>query len=433
MVKTSLPATRFYGWYVVGLLALAHLVSFIDRFLMSLVLVPLKQDFNLTDTELGLLHGTGFAILYAVAAIPLGHLADISHRRNLIVGGLLVWSAATAACGLSGDFPTLFAARIGVGLGEAALVPAAMLLITAYIHRDHLARAVSVFTSGAVLGHGVALIGGGAVLAWLVSQNGLTLPYFGVLRPWQGLFVLAAIPGLVLAVVMFTIREPMRASRTKPRIGAALDYAGGHRMAYGTHFLAAACVIALVQSFAAWAPTFYVRFFDMTVAQSGWTVGLLVLITGVSGNLSGGFLTDRLHKMGLGAAPGVVIMGMVLLAVPCAILFCTTRVLSLSLVAYGALNFCLSAASPAGLAGVQMLTPSHLRGVISAAFLCIITFFAVGLGPLMIGVVTDRVFGDEQALYLSLLSVSIVLSIIGVGAAGLGRRSTSRAYALVTD
>jgi len=131
-----------YAWYVAGLLSLAHLVSFLDRFVMGLVLVPVKLEFGLSDTQLGLLHGTGFVILYTLAALPLGRLADRSNRRNLIIGGIILWSLATAWSGLANSFSTLFAARVGVGFGEAALLPAAMSLLAAYFGREKLGRAV---------------------------------------------------------------------------------------------------------------------------------------------------------------------------------------------------------------------------------------------------------------------------------------------------
>jgi MFS family permease len=162
-----------YAWYVALLLAAAHLISFIDRFLMSLVMEPLKADMSLSDTQLGLLQGTGFVILYTVAAVPLGLLADRLNRRNLIIAGITIWSVATGLCGLASSFGSLFLARLGVGFGEAALVPAAMSLLAAYFPRRQLGRAVSLFTTGASLGKSAALIGGGAVLAALTVSGGL--------------------------------------------------------------------------------------------------------------------------------------------------------------------------------------------------------------------------------------------------------------------
>ena len=222
-----------YAWYVAILLAAAHLVSFVDRFVMSLVMEPLKADLGLSDFQLGLLQGTGFVILYTLVALPLGLMADRVNRRNLIVAGIVLWSLATGLCGLAYSFGSLFLARIGVGFGEAALVPAAMSLLAAYFPRRQLGRAVSLFTTGASLGKSTALIGGGAVLAMLVAAGGLTLPGIGRLVPWQGTFVVMAVPGFLLAALLLTLREPPRPAVTtiRPGFATALASVGAHRRA----------------------------------------------------------------------------------------------------------------------------------------------------------------------------------------------------------
>jgi len=417
-----------YAWYVVILLSAAHLVSFVDRFVMSLVLTPLKVEFGLTDTQLGLLHGTGFVILYTVAAVPLGWLADIANRRNIIMGGLIFWSIATAACGLSWSFGSLFAARVGVGLGEAALVPAAMSLIAAYVRREQIGRAVSIFTTGASLGKSFALIVGGAVLAALTLRGGMELPGFGHITPWAGVFVLAALMGVALALLFLTVKEPPRIatiSKTSS-LAAAFSHIGHYKLAYLSHTAAAACVIALVQGLAAWAPTFYARMFDMTPAGAGVLVGSVVLVAGPLGGLSSGWLVDRLQSRDVRGAPGLVMALSLASSIPIAFVFAFSRDFSLSVAAYGALSFCLTAGAPPGLAGTQIITPERLRGVVSALFLCVVTFFAVGFGPTLIGLVTDSVFGDPKLLNLSLLCVITCIGALGMIIAWISRTPTSR-------
>lgn len=422
------PSRPAYAWYVVFLLALGHLVSFIDRFVMSLVLTPLKQDFALSDTQLGLLHGTGFVILYTVAAVPLGRLADVANRRNIIIAGLAFWSIATAACGLATSFGSLFAARIGVGLGEAALVPAAMSLIAAYVRRDQIGKAVSIFTTGATLGKSVALIVGGFILGWLTLRGGLRLPGVGVLPPWGGVFVIAAIPGLLLALLFLTVREPPRSgpAHRRPGLGEAFAHMRAHRSAYVLHIVAAACVVALVQGVAAWAPTFYTRMFGMTPAAAGVLVGSLFLFVGPGANLFAGWLLDRLQSRGVKWAPGLIMSVSLAAAIPCAIAFAFIRNFELSLVAYVAVSACMGAGSAPSLAGLQLMTPERLRGVASALFLAVVTFVAIGFGPTLIGYITDEVFGDPGSLNLSLLTIIAVLGAIGSVAAWFSRGPASR-------
>ncbi|KPF81881.1 MFS transporter [alpha proteobacterium AAP38] len=411
----SLRKDSTYAWYVAMLLSVAHLISFVDRFVMSLVLVPIKTELLLSDTQLGLLHGTGFVILYTVAAIPLGWMADRANRRNIIVGGILVWSLATAACGLATSFNSLFLARIAVGFGEAALVPAAMSLIAAYFTRSKLSRAVSTFTMGASLGKSVALIVGGLILAWLTARGGAMLPGWGQLSPWQALFIAAAAPGVLVALLLLTVREPARPTSAvaKPGLREVFTHIGRYRAAYLLHTAAAASAILLVQSYAAWSPTFYIRNFGMTPAEAGYLVGMVVLVAGPVGHLTGGYLTDRLQARGVAGAPGLVIGGVLLLSLPLAVLFCTTDNKALSLLSYALLNVTITAAAPPGLSGIQLLTPERLRGVTSACFMAAVTFSAIGMGPASIGIFTDRVFGDDKALGSSLLLASFIFGLAG--------------------
>lgn len=422
-------AAGVYAWYVAFLLATAHLVSFIDRFLMSLLMEPLKADLGLSDTQLGLLQGTGFVVLYTVVAVPLGLMADRVNRRNLIVAGILLWSIATGLCGLADSFGSLFLARVGVGFGEAALVPAAMSLLAAFFPRRQLGRAVSIFTTGASLGKSAALIGGGAVLALFTAGGGRGLPGFAALAPWQATFIVMAVPGILLAaLLLMTLREPARAETTvvRPGLATALAYVRLHRRAYATHAGASALVVLLIQSLAAWSTSFYVRFFDMTPPQAGLLVGGVILVAAPLGHLCGGALTDFCQSRGVQAPAAPVIMLGLLGAIPCALLFGTTRSLPLSLVAYGLTNFSLTLAAPASLAGMQMLTPDRLRGVVTSIFLAFTTFVGIGLGPALIGVLTDRLFNDPKALDQALMLAVTVFAVAGTLLAIASRKPFAR-------
>ncbi|WP_439468061.1 MFS transporter [Blastomonas fulva] len=431
LVQPSSVTGGWYPWYVAGLLAMAHLVSFVDRFVLSLVMEPLKLDLGISDTELGLLQGTGFVILYVVVAVPLGRMADQVNRRNLIVIGIVLWSIATALCGLADSFGSLFLARLGVGFGEAALVPAAMSLLATYFPKEKLGRAVSLFTTGASLGKSAAMIGGGAVLALLVAQGGLTLPMVGTLQPWQGTFVFMALPGLALALIIaLTLREPKRVQvadpLAKPGFGPAIAHARAHRSAYMPHVAASVAVVLLIQTIAAWSATFYVRLFDMTPSQAGLLVGSVILVAAPLGHLSGGWLTDRFARSGAPSPAAPVIAIGLLGAVPAMLVFALSRDIATSVVAYGLLNFSLTLGSPASLAGVQMLTPPAMRGVVTSVFLAIVTLVGIGLGPPLVGAITDFVFADPDKLNLSLLAMVLVVASLGATMAMASRTAFGR-------
>lgn len=429
----SAPATigGWYPWYVAGLLAVAHLISFVDRFVLSLVMEPLKLDLGISDTELGLLQGTGFVLLYVVIAVPLGRMADQVNRRNLIVAGIVLWSIATALCGLADSFGSLFLARLGVGFGEAALVPAAMSLLAAYFPKEKLGRAVSMFTTGASLGKSAAMIGGGAILALLVVQGGLKLPGIDLLAPWQGTFVIMALPGLVLAAaIALTLREPPRPPATdplaKPGFGPAIAHAKAHRSAYIPHVAASITVVLLIQTVAAWSVTFYVRLFDTTPTQAGLLVGSVILVAGPLGHLTGGWLTDRFARNGARSPAAPVIVLGLLGAIPAMAVFAFSRDLSVSILAYGVLNFALTLGAPSSLAGVQMLTPPAMRGVVTSVFLAIVTLVGIGLGPPLVGAITDFVFADPQKLNLSLFVVVLIVAAFGAVMALASRAAFAR-------
>src|SRR5690348_9250206 len=158
------PASLRYAWYVVVVLMACYTLSFIDRQILSLLVRPIKRDLALSDTQVGLLQGLAFALFYTFCGLPLGRIADAHHRRRLIQFGLFFFSLLTAACSLARSFGSLFAARMGVGVGEATLNPSAFSLITDYFDRRRLARAVSVYSMGIFIGSGLAFLVGGAVV-----------------------------------------------------------------------------------------------------------------------------------------------------------------------------------------------------------------------------------------------------------------------------
>ncbi|MDB5364577.1 MAG: transporter [Rhodospirillales bacterium] len=415
-----------YAWYVAVLLGLCHMVSFLDRFVMSLALVPLREAMHLSDTELGLLQGLGFVILYSVVAVPLGRLADSVHRRNMIVIGIFFWSLATAACAYANSFGELFVARIGVGLGEASLVPAAMSLLAVYFNRQRIGRAVSIFTTGALMGHTVAFLAGGAILAVVTPRGGVDLPLLGHFEPWQTLFLAGALPGVFLCVLLFTVHEPKREEkRGTPGFAGAFAYMRTHRRAFAMQFSAAVSAIIIVQSIGAWGPSFFVRLHHVTAAESGYIMGTVALISGVCGSLWGGWFTDFLQRRGVAGAAGAVISIHLTCAVPLALLTFTAGNLTVAMIGFALLQFAVSASVPAGLAGVQVLTPLRYRGIVTSVFLCAVTLIAVGLGPTFVGVLTDRVFGSN-GLNTALLLMALVFGSIGAIVAFRARPALER-------
>ncbi|WP_407942949.1 MFS transporter [Methylorubrum podarium] len=419
------------GWALVALLASIQFMAFSDRFLLTLLATPLKQALGLSDTQLGLLQGSAFALPYAFALPLLGVVADSGRQRGLLVAGLALWGGATFASGLAAGFGTLLAARCALGLGQAGFGPAALSLMSLHLRRDRLGRGLSALTAASTLGRSFALVAGGAVLAWLVARGGLAFPGLGTLAPWQALLVLAALPNLPLALLVLRIRPTPghpAGSRTasrmprRPSLRTALAWIGRRRRAYLPYTVAATAGVLMSQTLTAWAPTFYVRAFGFSPAESGLRLGLLVLIAAPIGHAAGGFTLDRLRRAGwTDASPLILALGLIL-AVPLTALASLSTDLFLSLAGFAGLVAILGFAAPPGLAGIQILTPKPLRGRVNALFFATVSLTGFGLGPPLVGLLSDRLFG-EAGLGLALLAVYAPVGAVGALAALLARRA----------
>jgi len=198
-VESDAERSERQGWYLVVTLLIFYIFSFIDRQIISLLVEPIKRDLQVSDTQIGLLQGFAFAIFYTFFGIPIGRLADRVSRKKIIAAGVVIWSLMAALCGLAKNFSQLFLARIGVGVGEAALSPAAYSMITDAFPRQKLGRAFSFYNMGIPIGSGIALLVGGLVVV-AVSGAGktFTLPLFGEVRAWQFVFIVTGAPGLLL-------------------------------------------------------------------------------------------------------------------------------------------------------------------------------------------------------------------------------------------
>src|ERR1700735_997165 len=203
--------SSFAAWYSVAVLMLIYIFSFIDRSAISLIVEPMKRDLQISDTQIGLLQGSAFAPLYTFLGLPIARLSDRHSRRAIIAAGVFIWSIMATLCGLARTVMQLFVARIGVGVGEAALSPAAYSVITDSFPRSKLGSAFGVYNIGITIGAGIAFLVGGIVVA-AVSHAGAsyTLPLFGEVRAWQMVFIVTGAPGILLPLLLLTFREPAR-------------------------------------------------------------------------------------------------------------------------------------------------------------------------------------------------------------------------------
>jgi MFS family permease len=287
--------TRRYAWSVVAILIATAILSYTDRQVLTLLVDPIRRDLGVSDAGIGLLIGSAFAIVYGIAGIPLGFLADRVSRRNLILGGILLWSLATISCGFARDFRELFTARIFVGLGEAVLSPAAISLISDYFPPERRGTAVGLFLSGIAMGVGTAILIGGAVLhavdAGVFAGSGLAS-----LTAWRLVLVLLGLPGLAWSVVILLIREPTRRPDTATTDGTSAERARDTPFSW-TRVVSVYLVVGMASlvdnAVGAWAPSLLIRSFGKDAADVGVQLGVLLTAGYGGGVLLGGMFADR--------------------------------------------------------------------------------------------------------------------------------------------
>jgi MFS family permease len=426
-----------YSWYVMGVLMLANLSGFVDRQVMALLTDPIKADLRLTDTQVSWLGGLAFALFYSVLGFPIGRLADRASRRAIIGWGIAIWSAMCALCGVARGYGQLFWARVGVGVGEASLVPPAFSLIADYFPPRRLSAAMSVFGVGSFLGSGIAYLFGGIVIQYVEQVGTVALPVVGLLRPWQLVFVVVGLPGLVVALLMLTVREPARAhgGSSLPAgysVRATFNHIGKHLVAFSSQGLGFGLFLLVNLGTAFWFPAFFMRTQGWNYAQVGLYMGLATIIFGTLGILAGGRIADWLKSRGrTDANLRVGIWGSVFALIAAFPLYLAP---SFAVLMAGLIATNLAAAFPWGAApaALQEMTPAPMRGQTSALYLVLITLVSA-FGPTAVALCTDHVFHDDAMVGRALLLVTVVGRVFSavVLALGLGafRRAVSAAAA----
>lgn len=418
-----------YAWYVVVVLLLAYTLSFIDRMILSLLVGPIRADLGISDTQMSLLMGFAFAIFYSALGIPLGWLADRRARRGLIVAGIAAWSLMTAACALTRSYAGLFLARVGVGVGEATLSPAAYSMLGDYFPREKLGRAMAVYSIGVPLGSGIALVAGSLVVKFVTEGPAVVVPLLGALEPWRLTFLWVGLPGLlVAALVGLTVREPRRlGAAAEAGRGEFMAFLRAHPAAIAAHFGGMSLVALVMYGAMAWIPQFLHRTYGMPVPQAGLWFGIATAACGACGLLIGGWMADSLYRRGYKDAHLRVIRlnAIVLLPLFVGMALAPSAGIALTLMIVGMLAGTLHG----GVAGaaLQLITPNRLRARMVALYFLVANLVGLGLGPTAIALVTDLVFGEDAALRYALAIVTGIALPVSAVILTLGLKPFARA------
>lgn len=412
---------ELYAWYVVVILMIVYVFSFMDRQILGLLVGPIKADLGISDTQMSLLMGFAFALFYTIFGIPIARLADSKNRVGIIAIGLAVWSFFTAACGMTSKFLTLALARMGVGVGEAALSPSAYSLISDYFRPQRQALAISIYGAGIYIGSGLAYVLGAYVVGFAGDAETINLPVVGDVKPWQSVFFMIGVPGLIFTLALLTVREPARRGLKKAGSAAkaasvpikeVLGYIKDNWRTFFFHNVGFALCSFISYGSTQWIPTFLNRTYDYSIRSAGINYGYIVMGFGTAGIICGGWLAGKLMERGYKDAKMRAALTAALLHIPFGILFPLMPTAQWALVwLCGAVFF---AAMPFGVgpAAIQEMMPNRMRAQASAVYLFVLNLIGLGLGPTAVALSTDYLFGNESQLYLSLVLVSTVFGVV---------------------
>ena len=430
-----------YPWYIVSLCMLAYIFSFIDRQVISLLIDPIRADLQISDTQFSLLHGLAFAMLYAVAGIPIARLADSRSRPAIIAIGICVWSMATAACGMAKSFLQLFLSRMAVGVGEAALSPAAYSMITDSFPKSKLGLALGVYSSGSFLGGGLALIIGGAAIAIVEQWGPQTVPLIGLIKPWQMTFFIVGLPGVLIAALFYiTVKDPERKG-VACKVDAqgnviastfsfreVLGYIGGHKETFTAHYLGFGFLSLGLFALMNWAPAYFLRKHGMPVRDVGLYLGIVLLIGNSAGVLASGWLTDRLTRRGYQDAPmRAGLIGGLGVIIPAA-LFSQVVDFRGSLALLAVAMFFASFPLATSAASLQLMAPNRMRAQVTALFFLSMNILGITGGSTLVALCTDYVFQEEQLVGYSMSIISATSAAIGAILLGWGLKFFARTH-----
>ena len=411
------------------LLLLAFILSFIDRQVLNLLVEPIKADLDLSDIEISLLQGWAFSATYVLLSFPLGRLSDATNRTNLLAAGIAFWTLATMACGLARNVIQLAIARAGVGVGEATLTPTAWSLLADSFPPHKRSLPVSIFLTGPYVGGGLALLFGAQVLSFFagpVEIGGM------VMQPWQMCFILVSTPGLLIVIALAAFPEPKRLLTTaedpaETSFGDFVRVIKARGRVYAGLWFGWGLLVVMLYGLQAWTPTYLIRVHGWEIGEAGFRWGLLVLVTGSAGVLTGPFIhrwlfrrTGKDHALTVGVVCTALLapFGMLLLVAD------ESNVLYI----IGLLSFTVTVPFALMTTTLQLITPNLFRGRASGVTVIATNIVGLGVGPTFVAFMTETVFNDSNMIGVSMTSMFVIFGLASaacylIGAGPLARTS----------
>ncbi|WP_367161143.1 MFS transporter (plasmid) [Kozakia baliensis] len=389
---------------IVAFFASAYVLSFVDRQILSLLITPIKTQLALSDLQFALLNGLAFALLYSFLGLPIAALSDRMARPPIIVAGIVIWSIATIACGFSQNFSELFLARMGVGVGEAALVPAVYSFLADIVSRDRLGRTLALFSLGSFIGAGIAFLCGGALIGLLHDAR----TWHGI-EPWKLCFIAVGLPGLPLAgLIACLVREPQHRtfSRSCAEYGAAWSFFKTQPTFYTLHFLGYAATAILLFSILSWMPAFFLRDRHFSHRTVGDIMGVVAIVCGCAGAYTSGRLIDALGTRGIAHPAARVGISGTLAAATLLVMAIVVPSNTLCIILFAGAFFFAAFPMPPSAIVLQQTVPKALRAQFSAVLLLCNALIGLSAGSMLIGFLDDHAFRQNTGIASSLIVVA---------------------------
>jgi MFS family permease len=417
------------AWAALAVLMVVYVVSFVDRFVLSFVVAPLKAELGINDSQVGMLQ-SALSISYAVLAMPVGYCLDRYSRRTVIFAGMFFWSICATLSGVAKSFPILFLARAGVGAGEAVTTPGGYSIIGDSFPPHRLSLAMSLFTVGGSIGVGLAFLLGGPLVQLLSEHGAIMVPVLGEIQPWQQAFIVTGVPGMALAFLIYALREPERrqtkVEKTGGGYGEVFAYIGKYKLFYVALFLSIALAQSAMSSVQFWLPAYFARVHGLSAAASGIGMGIGQMGIALIGMWIHGITADRLFARGMKDAHFVWAAGAAILGIPICLMLFGTSDAWFAMIMFAVFFLVVAGMNAVGPAVLQIVTPSALSGRISSIYILAV-LAANSIGPTIVGLLTDRLFGDPTKIGRALLIYDIVLLTISAVLLLAARKSARQA------
>ena len=396
-------------WYIVGLLSLLYALSLVDRFALALLADPIIAAFRLSASQMGLLLGVGFALLYSVTGLPLAHMLDRHVRKYVLVGGVTIWSLCTIMSAFAQDFLHLLICRSGVAIGEAVLTPAAISLIADLFSQDKRRLPISVYSSVSSFMVTGSFIVGAAALQLATSWSPVLR-----MEPWRITLLIVGVPGLAIAAVFaFSVGEPARRSEgmaareQSARTAEVVAYLIANRRFYIPFYLALGSMSTMLFAILSWTPALLAREHGYSASEAGYGFGLVGIGTGFLGTFLWPEIAARVDRSGRGDGFLLMILVCVIIGTAGSLLAMTAGSpamlfggLALAMMTFPPVNTVLSSLL------IQGYGPASMRARLIALNILVINLFGYTVGPQFIGAFVDASSGNRISTGIAWLAIA---------------------------